>query len=191
PGCLIGLGSPRGVEGMMGMRPTPESGMLLARITRLIVSRSERIPYGLARKPGCLSQGPRLRGAGSTDLPAGRNASTWLSKEERETTMKRTHEISLIAGMAVGLAVGFGGVAPGVLLARKEGRTMRQLLQQAAPSVVSSAVPPTGAGLPQDDGLHVRHLTQQARQAGMQMAKMAGDQYLPKAKEALSGALAH
>src|SRR5258708_33576543 len=98
--------------------------------------------------------------------------------------MKRAREMPWIAGVTVGLAVGLGGVALGQLLARKEGQALGQLAQQARQ--LSDA-----RQRRHDRGLHVQHLFQQARQAGEQLAKAASEQYLPKAKEALSGAFAH
>jgi hypothetical protein len=97
--------------------------------------------------------------------------------------MRRTHELPLVAGATVGLAIGLGGVALGMLLARKEDRAMRQLAQQATRSFVLSKVRTSNPErLHHDRGLHVGHLAQQVR--------LAGEQYLPKAREALSGALA-
>ena len=83
--------------------------------------------------------------------------------------MKRTREIPLAAGVATGLTVGLGGVALGMLLARKEVRALGQLVQQATRAFVSSKVRASGAAgrRRQDRGLHVRHLAQQARQAGV------------------------
>ena len=98
--------------------------------------------------------------------------------------MKRTHEVPLVAGVTVGLAVGLGGVALGTLLGRKEGRAMCQLVQQAHQA--SDA-----ARRRENSSLHMRHLAQRAREAGEQVARLAGEQYLPKATEALSGALAY
>ena len=109
--------------------------------------------------------------------------------------MRRTPEIPLIAGMAAGLAIGLGGVALGVLLAYREGEALRQFTQQATRTVVPSRKRSSSAGRrPQDSGPYVRHLAHQARQASEQMAKAASaqyEQYLPKVREALSGALAH
>ena|SRR5262249_36958650 len=106
--------------------------------------------------------------------------------------MKRTHEVPLIAGMAVGLAVGFSGVVLGMLLASKDGPAMRRRAQQATRSLVSSRMRTRAArrlGLDRD--LHLWRLAQQARQDSERAAKSAGEQHLPKAKEARSGALAY
>jgi len=98
--------------------------------------------------------------------------------------MKRTHEVPLVAGMTVGLAIGLGGVALGTLLGRKEGQAMCRLVQRAHQA--------SDAGRHRESSsLHMRHLAQRARQTGEQVARLAGEQYLPKAKEALSGALAY
>src|SRR5262249_32587696 len=90
------------------------------------------------------------------------------SRKKRETTMRRTQEMPLVAGLAAGMAVGLAGVALGILLARREGHALRQRVQQAKRPFVSSKVQPSAGGPRQDSDLHMQHLAQQVRQASEQ-----------------------